>query len=118
MKIRVTNKAIKDAYKNVILVRNCELKILDYLDADYYNYGVEGWKYDAYIVSTDTIIVTGYQPFGNFKPTAVEIENCNKQCEEMKKAYDKHLDYQRFESDLKQILLVFAARVTTTISPF
>lgn len=118
MKIRVTNKAVKGAFKNIIVVPNCALRALDYLEANYYSCGSYGWNYDAYIVSQDTIIVAGYRPVGNVKPTAVQIDNCNKQCMEVKQAYNKHLDWQRFESDLKQILTVFAADAVETVCPF
>lgn len=118
MKIRITNKAIKGTYKNIIVVPSCALKALDYLEADYYNSGVYGWNYNAYIVSQDTIIISGYRPFGNTKPTWVQIENCDKQCIEVKQAYDKHRNWQRFETDLKQILTVFAADVCETVCPF
>lgn len=118
MKIRTTNKAIKDAYKNIIVVPNCALRVLDYLEADYYNCGTFGWNYDAFIVSQDTIIIAGYRPFGNIKPTTVQIENCNEQCMEVKQAYDKHLNWQRLEADLKQILSEFAADVIETVCPF
>ena len=67
MKIRTTKKAIRVAYSNIICLSYCSLRALDYLDADYYGTRCEGWAFDAYIISNDTVIVTGYAPFGNVK---------------------------------------------------
>ena len=77
MKIRTTKKAIRVAYSNIICLSYCSLRALDYLDADYYGTRCEGWAFDAYIISNDTVIVTGYAPFGNVKPTYTVIENYN-----------------------------------------
>ena len=56
MKIRTTKKAIRVAYSNIICLSYCSLRALDYLDADYYGTRCEGWAFDAYIISNDTVI--------------------------------------------------------------
>ena len=50
MKIKITNKQIKEAFKYIIYVEN--LKLIDYAyngeSASWYNCGVYGWNYDVY----------------------------------------------------------------------
>lgn len=41
--------------------------LLYYKNPDYYTSGVYGWNADIYQIDSDTVIVTGYRPFGNIK---------------------------------------------------
>lgn len=73
MKKQVTQKFIKENYKNIISVGYCDLQtVLRYEDSKYYNAGVYGWNADIYQIDNDTVIVTGYRPFGNIK-TSYEV---------------------------------------------
>lgn len=68
MKIKTTQKEIKENYKNVICIGYCEIQyLLYYKNADAYNSGVYGWNCDIYKISNNTCIVTGYRPFGNIR---------------------------------------------------
>ena len=35
------------------------------LEPNFYTAGVYGWNSDVYVIGYDTVIVTGYRPFGN-----------------------------------------------------
>lgn len=69
MKIHVTQRAIRNSYSNVISVGYCNLQyMLNFKSPEYYTSGTYGWGADIYMVAPDTVIVTGYAPFGNCKP--------------------------------------------------
>lgn len=66
MKIKVKEKEIKNGYNNIISVGYCDLwYLLSPKQADYYTSGVYGWNADIYKIDYNTVIVTGYRPFGN-----------------------------------------------------
>jgi hypothetical protein len=68
MKIRVTKKQIMEGYKNIIVAGYCDLQwLLKYRDADFNTCGVYGWNADIYKIDNNTVIVTGYRPFGNVR---------------------------------------------------
>lgn len=68
MKTKITEKRIKEMYKNIIIGSYCELQyLLSYKNPNYYTSGVYGWNADIYIINYDTVIVTGYRPFGNIR---------------------------------------------------
>lgn len=69
MKIRVTQKAIKNAYKYVICVPYCGLQRALSKEMPFgYTTRREGWASDIYGISPDVAISTGYAPFGNIRP--------------------------------------------------
>ena len=67
MKIKTTQKAIKENCKNIFAVGYCEYyELLDKCKAKYYTCGIYGWNANVFIeYKTDTAIVTGYRIFGN-----------------------------------------------------
>lgn len=68
MKVKVTKKLIKEGYKNIICTGYCNLQnLLKYKEADYYTCGIYGWNADIYKINNNTVIVTGYNPFGNIE---------------------------------------------------
>ena len=72
MKTKVTRKEIKENYKNIINVSYCNLQyLLNVANASpaYYCARAEGWACDIYIINNNTVVVTGYAPFGNIKPS-------------------------------------------------
>lgn len=70
MKIKTTRNYIAGLYDNIIKIGyNAAQHLLKDHDATYYNAGVYGWNYDVYVVGPNTVIVTGYRPFGNIAPT-------------------------------------------------
>lgn len=79
MKTRTTKKAIMTSYRNVIKVGYCDLQqALKGLEPNYYTVGVYGWNADIYVIDNDTVLVTGYRPFGNTSLTRDTIETLNK----------------------------------------
>lgn len=65
MKKRTTKKYIINNFKNVLSVGYCEAQyLLNGKTPDYYTAGVYGWNADVYIIDFNTVIVTGYRPFG------------------------------------------------------
>lgn len=86
-KIRVTEKEIKENYKNIYYCNYCNLQnLLTYYQPDYYTKSMYGWNADIYVLDFDTVIVTGYRPFGNIK-----IENTEKLEKEAKEVLNSDL---------------------------
>lgn len=68
MKIKVTKKAIQENYKNIIVAGYCDLQhLLSYKEPDFVTSGIYGWNADIYKINNNTVIVTGYRPFGNVR---------------------------------------------------
>ena len=69
MKRKTTRKELRGLFTTIICVGYCNLQsLLVDIDPAYYLTRPEGWAADAYIVDCNTIIVTGYDPFGNISP--------------------------------------------------
>ena len=118
MKIRTTKRAIRSAYSNIISLQSCSLHALDYLNAEYYNAGKYGWNYDCFGVNHDTVILAGYRPFGNIKPTYKTIERYNKKLVPILDEYKETKNYERFISKVQELVKEFASEVTNTVCPF
>lgn len=68
-KTRITKKAVYGKYRNVISVGYCNLQwLLTGLSPWYYTTRAEGWGNDVYELNNNTVVVTGYDSFGNIKP--------------------------------------------------
>lgn len=68
IKLKVSKKEIRNSFQNVLYCRYCELAdLLSYRNANYYNANCYGWRNDIYLINNNTVIVTGYEPFGNIK---------------------------------------------------
>ena len=69
MKRKTTRKELRELFTTIICVGYCNLQsLLIDIDPAYYLTRPEGWGADAYILDCDTVIVTGYAPFGNISP--------------------------------------------------
>ena len=70
MKYATTKKAILSNYPNVIKVGYCSLQTLlkFHSPSAYTASKTYGWRADVYEITPDTVIVTGYGPFGNIVP--------------------------------------------------
>lgn len=68
MKLKTTQKAIRNGYRKTICIGYCAAQhLLHYKNPTAYTCGVYGWNADIY--DFDNIaIVTGYRPFGNIHP--------------------------------------------------
>lgn len=66
-------------YYNVIKVGYCDMQdALKWREPNFYTAGVYGWNADVYVIDCDTVIVTGYRPFGNVELTREVINTLNK----------------------------------------
>ena len=67
MKIKTTQKEIKNRFKKIVCVGYADLQhLLSYESPICYTIRREGWASDIYIFD-DIAISTGYAPFGNIK---------------------------------------------------
>lgn len=97
MKTEITKKAITGAYRNVIKVGYCDMQdALKWREPNFYTAGVYGWNSDVYVIDYDTVIVTGYRPFGNVELPREVIDMLNK----CAKSITRYLNY-----DLAKIYL-------------
>lgn len=70
MKHKTTQKAIKQNYKNVIAINYGKAQfLLQYMSPKACTFRKEGKASDIYVINRDTVISTGYKPFGNIKPS-------------------------------------------------
>ena len=89
MKTQTTKKAIMSAYYNVIKVGYCELQdALKLREPNFYTAGVYGWNADVYVIDCDTVIVTGYRPFGNVELSRNVIDTLNACAESITHYFD------------------------------
>ena len=101
MKTRTTKKAIMNTYYNVIKVGYCDLQhALKCREPDYYTAGAYGWNADVYVIDCDTVIVTGYSPFGNVELPRDVIDTLNKCAESI----THYLDYDTAKTRLNKNL--------------
>lgn len=85
MKYRTTQKAIRSGFNAVIAVPYCALQtLLTFESPVAYTVRREGWGADIYDVGNGVAIVTGYAPFGNYKPS--------------------HISYQKYEMRARVVL--------------
>lgn len=109
-KIRVTKKAINEGFRNRICVGYCALQyLLYYRDADFYTARAEGWGADIYKIDCNTVIVTGYAPFGNIQPNydLTHIYDA-KACAIVQ---DRTKNFETIKKELEELLENFVAEV-------
>lgn len=105
MKMRISEKELKKNFKNIYCVGYCELKMLEYLEPEYYTAGVYGWNADVYKIDNNTLIVTGYRTFG--KQVSKEVVNIyNKLYQELKEKYHYYKNYKEKLSTLLSCFVV------------
>lgn len=101
MKTKTTKKAIMSAYRNVIKVGYCGMQdALKWREPNFYTAGVYGWNSDVYVIDYDTVIVTGYRPFGNVELPREVIDMLNK----CAKSITRYLNYDLAKIYLKNNL--------------
>lgn len=101
MKTKITKKAIMSAYCNVIKVGYCDMQdALKWREPNFYTAGVYGWNSDVYVIDHDTVIVTGYRPFGNVELPREVIDMLNK----CAKSITRYLNYDLAKIYLKNNL--------------
>lgn len=101
MKTKITKKAIMGAYRNIIKVGYCDMQdALKWREPNFYTAGVYGWNSDVYVINYDTVIVTGYRPFGNVELPREVIDTLNK----CAKSITRYLNYDLAKIYLKNNL--------------
>lgn len=85
MKYETTKKAILSNYPNVIKVGYCSLQsLLKFQSPSAYTASkTYGWRADVYEITPDTVIVTGYGPFGNIVPDYETVKKYEEKAEEL-----------------------------------
>ena len=80
------------AFDNVIRVGYCDMQdALKWREPDYYTVGVYGWNADVYVIDCDTVIVTGYRPFGNVELPRNVIDTLNACAESATRKLEYHM---------------------------
>lgn len=108
MEIKTTKKEIQKSFKNIICVEYGDLQnLLSYTDATFYTCGLYGWNADAYKINNNTIIVTGYRPFGNIENYEVIKKYENK----AKKIKENIFNYEEKKQKLNKLLNDFIKEI-------
>ena len=103
-KIKTTKKEIEENFNNIYCVGYCGLAhLLRYTDADYYTSGVYGWNADIYKIDYNTVIVTGYRPFGK----SIDYEITEKYNEKAREIENKAQGYEKTKKQLEKLLNKF-----------
>ena len=110
MKFKTTQKAIKNNYSNIICVPYCGLQsLLNYKNPIAYTTRVEGWGADIYEVNNNTVIVTGYAPFGKIKPAYETRKKYETAAEKI--LYDYSINFEDRTKQLNNLLNDFINEV-------
>lgn len=108
MKFKTTKKAIMASCRKVIQVPYCKLQqLLNYKSPLTYTEGVYGWNADIYDIGYNAVIVTGYRPFGNYKPSAELVE----EYKERAKIVHDCVEFSKIEEALENLIKQFLADV-------
>lgn len=103
IKLKVSKRDIRNNFKNVLCCSYCELTdLLNYKNANYYNANQYGWRNDIYLIDNNTVIVTGYEPFGNIE---LQKNICKKYNNEAKKIRQNFgFDYDKQKIKLQKLI--------------
>ena len=89
------------AYRNVIKVGYCDMQsALKWREPNFYTAGLYGWNSDVYVIGQNTVIVTGYRPFGNMELPREVIDTLNK----CAKSITHYFDYDMAKISLRNNL--------------
>lgn len=103
IKLKVSKRDIKNNFRNVLYCSYCELAdLLSYKDANYNNANSYGWRNDIYLINNNTVIVTGYEPFGNIE---IKTSVCKKYNEEAKKILNnRNFSFEAKKDELQNLI--------------
>lgn len=108
MRIKVSEKKVKENYMNIICIGYCDAwYLLQGKDANYFTSGVYGWNSDIYEIDYKTCIVTGYRPFGNIAGNKNDIRKFNEKAREI---YASDLDYEKRLKKIDKLLEKFVKK--------
>ena len=110
MKTKVTRKAMKESYKNIICVGYCNLQNLLYFESPmFYSTRIEGWACDYYFINDNTIISTGYAPIGNITPNYAVQKKYEEQAKKIMLSWSLECSEKR--KQLQELLNQFISEV-------
>ena len=108
-KIKVTQKEIKESWRNIVSIGYCEAQyLLSFKEAKMYSCGIYGWKCDYYIIDNSTIISTGYAPVGNLSDYKLVREYDKKASEILS---NRNLSYDEKKLQVNNLLDEFIAKI-------
>lgn len=108
-KIKTNKKQINEGFKNKICCGYCDLQyLLYYKEADFYNSGVYGWNCDIYKIDNNTVIVTGYRPYGNIRNYKLVREFDQKAKNIVK---DNNIEYETKIKLLDELIVEFVEEI-------
>lgn len=109
MKVRTTQKAVKQNFDKVVCVGYCNLQhLLHYESPYFYTARVEGWAADVYNLGGGVAIVTGYAPFGNIKPSYAICDEYDRKAKAV--LHDDFLSYEEREKQIEDLLKEFVEK--------
>lgn len=111
MKTKVTARFVRESFPRVIEVGYCGIwNLLSCENPRWYTCGIYGWNADIYMVDSDTVIVTGYRPFGKYNGNPL-----SRKYEEMaKEVSDKYRwsgKYEEERAELRNLIAEFVKEV-------
>lgn len=80
--IKVTDKFLIHNFKYVIQANPILSSVFKYISPSYYNFNNDGWKYDAYVLKDDVVVVMGRKPIGKIEASH---EFCKKYVQQTRK---------------------------------
>ena len=93
------------AFENVIRVGYCDMQsALTWREPNFYTAGVFGWNADVYVIDYDTVIVTGYRPFGNMELPREVIDTLNKCAESITRYFDYDMAKISLSNNLDELV--------------
>ena len=102
IKLKVTKKEIKNNFQNVFYCNYCQLAdLLSYEMASYYTANAYGWRNDIYLIN-NTVIVTGYEPFGNRE---ISTEICKKYEGMARNTKNKKITFEKMQEELRELII-------------
>lgn len=104
-----TLKELKNIYNRIIYVPYCGAQhLLSMEEPIGYYKNDNGWRFDVYRVYMDSVVVTGYQRFGNIHPNKELIAFYDKAAEKV--LHVEHSDYTKIQQILRKMLGEFVLK--------
>lgn len=105
MKVKVSKKQIESAYFYKICVGYCDLDyLLRYRDPEYVTSGTYGWNADIFKINLNTVIITGYRPFGNIRNYDL-VKKYNEKARKI--VFDNSLNFETQKKKVERLLQKF-----------
>lgn len=109
IKAKVTEKQIKEGYRNIITISYCEAQnLLRYKNPIFYTSGVYGWKSDIYIINNNTIISTGYAPISGIRDYEL-VEEYEQKANKINHNYN--IEYEKQQELVNKLLDEFIKKI-------